>query len=197
MEEDTELEEGEAKEPCDPDKDFSYLVCFATYLVFFIFRILLSYSPFCLYFLLFPDQFVRFSTPEFFWANWGSLVPFSPPSLDEKVLSGFLRAVALWLVYPRDLGVYVLESLPRSSWNVLGRGAGRDGRMRWSMYRWSPWPSLILLFELFSVTIVLLLLMTSLWEICFLFESKWQFFKLYVCCINPSTSALSYIKRVF
>ncbi len=26
-EEDTELEEGEAKEPCDPDKDFSYIVC--------------------------------------------------------------------------------------------------------------------------------------------------------------------------
>jgi hypothetical protein len=26
MEEDTELEEGEAKEPCDPDTDFSYLV---------------------------------------------------------------------------------------------------------------------------------------------------------------------------
>jgi hypothetical protein len=25
MEEDTELEEGEAKEPCDPDTDFSYL----------------------------------------------------------------------------------------------------------------------------------------------------------------------------
>jgi hypothetical protein len=70
MEEDTELEEGEAKEPCDPDKDFSYLVCCATYFVFFfIFRVLLSYSPFCLYFLLFPDQFVRISTPEFFWAN--------------------------------------------------------------------------------------------------------------------------------
>lgn len=56
----------------------------------------------------------------------------------KKVLSGFLRALAFWLVYPRDLGVYVRESLPRSSWNVLGRGAGRDGRMRWSMYSWSP-----------------------------------------------------------
>jgi hypothetical protein len=29
MEEDTELEEGEAKEPCDPDTDFSYLVSYA------------------------------------------------------------------------------------------------------------------------------------------------------------------------
>ncbi len=46
MEEDTELEEGEAKEPCDPDKDFSYLVCCATYFVFFnlpCFALLLSF----------------------------------------------------------------------------------------------------------------------------------------------------------
>jgi hypothetical protein len=44
MEEDTELEEGEAKEPCDPDKDFSYLVCCATYFVFYLpcFALLLS-----------------------------------------------------------------------------------------------------------------------------------------------------------
>jgi hypothetical protein len=69
MEEDTELEEGEAKEPCDPDKDFSYLVCCATYFVFLIFRVLLSYSPFFLYFLLFADQFVRISSLVFFWAN--------------------------------------------------------------------------------------------------------------------------------
>jgi hypothetical protein len=34
--------------------------------------------------------------------------------------------------------VYFLESLPRSSWNVLGRVAGRDCRMSCSMYSWSP-----------------------------------------------------------
>jgi len=69
MEEDTELEEGEAKEPCDPDKDFSYLVCCATYFVFLSSVFCSPSLPFCLYFLLFPDQFVRISTPEFFWAN--------------------------------------------------------------------------------------------------------------------------------
>jgi hypothetical protein len=50
-EDDTELEEGEAKEPCDPDKDFSYIVCM-TYNGFLSRR-----SSFFLFFLFFSFVF--------------------------------------------------------------------------------------------------------------------------------------------